>query len=232
MRSLTHERRGLGGSTPGSLYVRVTQDGLSSGEGTLILISGLPRSGKTSLADALAASGFTHVPLDRYIRRMPAATTFLDWVASPTCIDWPLVSQHLDTLSGGRQLVAPSGWGPTWGEGGLRMGAADSGPQRLMKPSSLGYAVPGCYAFDLASSSRQVLRVFASAPRRTIAERALGRPVPGEDVDLVLDEQLSANWREIEKYAKRADVVVSGLDAHEVQVEAVLMGVDRGKRLG
>lgn len=193
----------------------------------LILISGLPRSGKTSLADALASFRITHVPLDRYIRTMPLGTSFLDWVASPKCIDWSLFNQHLDELNAGRQIVAPADWGPTWGEGGQQMTSGGSGRVRLMEPSDLGYSVPGCYAFNLSPQDRKVFRLFVTAPRRTIAERALGRPVPDEDVESVLDKQLSSNWREIENYVERADMIVSGLERHEAQVQAVISAVNR-----
>lgn len=196
----------------------------------LIPISGLPRSGKTSLADGLASFGITHIPLDRYIRTMPSGTSFLEWIASPESIDWSLFGRHLNELNIGRQIVAPADWGPTWGEGGQRMTSGGSGRVRLMKPSDVGYSVPGCYAFDLPSQERKVLRVFVAAPRRTIAERALGGPVPDEDVESVLDDQLSSNWREIENYVESADMVISGLEQAGAQVQTVISAVDRALR--
>jgi chloramphenicol 3-O-phosphotransferase len=51
----------------------------------LILVSGLPRAGKSSFAHAAESlqDGYTHVPLDKYILEVPEGLSFLAWVASP-----------------------------------------------------------------------------------------------------------------------------------------------------
>lgn len=193
----------------------------------LLLIAGLPRSGKTALADALsAAAGLTHVPLDRYIQPNPAGTTFLEWVASPACINWPLLGQTFDELAAGRTLSAPADWGPSWGDGGQQIREAGSGRERVLVPSDVGYAVPGCYAFDFALPNARCVRVFVQTPRRVIAERVMGRAIRVEDVDRVLDQQLSPNWREIEQLGGCADIVVSGTALHEEQVKALARAIE------
>lgn len=188
----------------------------------LILVSGLPRAGKTTLADALASEGYTHVPLDRYFAPSPASTSFLEWVSTPKCIDWPLVNEHLDTLEAGQWLDAPDDRGGlSWGVGGLQVMPPGSGPRRRMRPSGLGYVVPGCYAFSLSRVRARQVRVFVEVPRAVIAERALSGPVASADVEATLDRHLSANWREIEGFARHADVVVSGVASREEQVALV-----------
>lgn len=179
-----------------------------------ILISGLPRAGKTTIADALAAVGYTHVPLDRYIRRMPEGVSFLEWVSSPACIDWDLLSHHLSALQQGQVVEAPADWGPTWAEGGLSYTDGGNGRRRVMHPSTKGYVVPGCYSFHVQADEREVLRVFVSAPRATIAERIVGA-VSVDSAEGILDVHLSQNWRDIESYADQAELVLSGLDSPE-----------------
>ncbi len=187
----------------------------------LVLISGLPGAGKSSFADVLEAEvGFTHVPLDRYIKEVPATVTFLDWVATPVCIDWSLWRAHLDLLREGRACFTPS---PDWKEGGRRRceGGAD-GIGRRMGPSTRGYAVAGCHAFRSADNGGPVFKVFVETPRRTIAERISKAAVSEQEAEPILNRHLSRNWKEIEGYSKEADLVVSGTVSGREQMEKFL----------
>src|SRR5687768_10442924 len=109
------------------------------------LIFGLPQAGRTSLADAVEAeiSGFTRVPLDRYIRPIPAGATFLEWLADPRCIGWEDLVSHLQVLESGRICYSPR---QDWANRGVWVsqgGAIESGPGRRMKPASSGYLLAG-----------------------------------------------------------------------------------------
>lgn len=90
----------------------------------------------------------------------------------------------------------------------------------MLRPSEVGYVVPGCHAFRLRSKGPQ-LRVFVRTPKAVIAERALLSKVADRDVERVLDAHLSPNWRDIEHYEHEAEVVVSGLEGHESQIELI-----------
>ena len=107
---------------------------------TIVLVSGIPRAGKSSLCDAIEASGagFTHVPLDRYVRPVPPLRTFLDWIATPACIAWDHLRSHIALLEAGVPCYSPrpnweNGW-RTWVSGG---GALESGPGRRMNPANI-----------------------------------------------------------------------------------------------
>jgi uridine kinase len=80
--------------------------------------------------------------------------------------------------------------------------------------------LPGCHAFGLRSERPQ-LRVFVRTPRGVIAARAMSRKVADRDVEQVLDAHLSPTWRAIERYEDKAGLIVSGLESHDAQIEAV-----------
>lgn len=188
----------------------------------LILVSGLPRAGKSSFAHAVESlhGGYTHVPLDKYIREVPEGSSFLAWVASPHCIDWPLLQTHLQRLANGQACFTPA---PDWNNRGKRRSAGGSqAGGRLMKPAARGYLLPGCYAFHFSVSHTRIYRVFIRTPRSILAERLTGGLVGEADVTRILDQHLSANWQEIEAYSHKADLVISGVEAAQAQVQVVL----------
>ncbi len=175
----------------------------------LVLISGLPRAGKSSFADRLEREqGFTHVPLDRYIKEVSTGMAFLDWVATPACIDWTLLGLHLDHLRQGRSCFAPQ---PDWQKGGKRVsqGGLECGGRR-MSPSTYGYVIPGCHAYRIPEPGAHVYKIFMQTPHGVIAERISRRSVSESEAPDILDQNLSKNWRTIEAYAEEADLILSG----------------------
>jgi uridine kinase len=192
----------------------------------LILIAGLPRAGKSSFADAVVSlhTGYTHVPLDKYIREVPEACQFLDWVASPNCIDWLLLERHLHMLQAGHDCYTPA---PDWSRRGRR--SSDGGVHaggRLMQPASRGYLIPGCHAFRFPVGQERSYRIFIDTPRSVIAERLLGRPVLETEVTAVFNQHLSPNWQEIEAYTDAANLVISGITDRSVQVATLMQELD------
>jgi uridine kinase len=188
----------------------------------LILVSGLPQAGKSSFANAVESlhGDYTHVPLDKYIMEVPEGSSFLAWVASPQCIDWPLLQTHLQRLADGQACFTPA---PDWDNRGKRISAGGSqAGGRLMKPAARGYLLPGCYAFHFPVSHKSIYRVFISTPRSTLAERLTGRSVGEAEVTSILDQHLSRNWEEIEAYSHEADLVISGIQAPQAQVQVLL----------
>lgn len=125
-----------------------------------LLISGVPSAGKSTLADRLEHSdaGFTHVPMDHYIRAVPSDTTFRQWVRTPRCVDWALMDAHLEILRSGRVCYSPR---PDWSRGGVRIsegGPLRDGPGRRMHPSLVGYAIPGTHAFSAPASCKPAVK--------------------------------------------------------------------------
>lgn len=187
-----------------------------------ILISGLPGAGKSSLADAVESvgKGYTHVPLDKYIREVPDGINFLDWVALPECIDWPLLQTHLQLLTDGVACFTPS---PDWSVRGKRRSVGGSEPGgRFMKPATSGYLIPGCHAFAFEAHSAQSYRVFVQTPRTVLVQRLTGRSIEEVEAERVLDEHLSPNWREIEAYADQSNLVLSGVQSSSMQIQRLL----------
>ena len=184
----------------------------------IILISGLPRSGKSSFADALESYNdeFTHTPLDKYIKEIPEGISFLDWVDTPECIDWSLLTVHLQYLRNGCECFTPS---PDWNNCGKRRseGGQHKGG-RLMRPAKLGYIIAGCHSFRIPEIQDGGYRIFIETPHAVIAKRIIGRPVYNGEAELVLNNNLSKNWRKIEKYSREADLMISGTDDRQSQI--------------
>jgi predicted kinase len=192
-------------------------DSDQTGKPMLILISGLPRAGKSSFADALESSGagFTHVPLDKYIKEIPEGLSFLDWVDTPACIDWTLLTAHLEVLAQGMPCHTPQ---PDWNTRGRR--AITGG--RLMKPARVAYVIPGCHAFRMPYSGGKALKAFIQTPYETIAARLPGS-APGEEAAIeTLRRHYTQNWQEVESYSKEADLIISGADARDTQIARLL----------
>lgn len=188
----------------------------------VIQISGLPGAGKSSFADAVTSleDGYTHVPLDKYIREVPEEISFLDWVSLPECIDWLLLRTHFQRLNSGMACFTPA---PDWRNRGKRKsdGGSESGGQ-LMKPAARGYLLPGCHAFQFREPQCTVFRVFIKTEHSILAQRLAGHPVEADRVEHTLDHHLSSNWREIEAYGDASDLTISGIDQPTLQVRKLL----------
>jgi hypothetical protein len=192
---------------------------------TFTLVSGIPRAGKSSLCDAIEASGagFTHVPLDRYVRPVPVGHAFLDWIASPACIAWAHLLSHLAILDRGVPCYSPR---PDW-DGGWRAwtsegGALDAGPGRRMEPARTGYLIAGTHAFAFPTGGRAALRVFVETPDAVVAERLTGDRVDPARASAVIRDRLAPNTVEIRRGVQTADVVLDGTAERPAQVRRFL----------
>ena len=188
----------------------------------LILISGLPRAGKSSFADALesGAAGFTHVPLDKYIKEIPAGMSFLDWVDTPECVDWELLNTHIAVLKEGKPCFTPQ---PDWNARGRR--ASDGGPAsggRCMRPAGIAYVIPGCHAFRIPETNGKILKVFMETPHATIASRLTGNPSHDEPVHVTFGKHYTKNWKNVEAYSSEADFIIPGTDDRPSQIKRLL----------
>jgi hypothetical protein len=185
------------------------------------LISGVPRAGKSSLADALVAShpGFTHIPLDRYVRPVPRSATFLEWIATPACIAWDHLLAHIAILESGRTCYTPRpDWDGGWGDWISEGGAIADGPGRRMEPARTGYLVPGTHAFAFPASAGPAVRIFVETPEEVIAHRLSGVAHRGDQASAVVREWLGDNPRLILAQAPLAGVIIDGTAPRKDQV--------------
>lgn len=188
---------------------------------TVTLVSGIPRAGKSSFCDAVEASGrgFTHVPLDRYVRPVPAGETLLAWIASPACVAWDVLRAHLAILASGVSCYSPR---PDW-EGGWRGwvsegGAVDTGPGRRMEPARVGYLIAGTHAFALPAADHAAMRVFVAAPAAVVAERLTGARVDSAQAHAVIRDRLAPNTGALRRGARTADLVIDGTAERAAQL--------------
>lgn len=187
-----------------------------------MLITGIPRAGKTTLGDRVASSDLklTHVPLDKYIKSIPNGTNFLDWVREPDCIDWPLLNEHIEILESGKVCYTP---GPDWENGGVRLsegGALTEGPGRKMQPSASGFVIPGTQAFSF-SRCGNVLRIYVETADDVIASRLEGCPVAPSEAPTVISKHLGDNPAPLRRLREKADLVVSGSSPCEEQLSEI-----------
>jgi len=186
-----------------------------------ILIAGIPRSGKTTLARAIQASdpGYTHVPVDRYILPVPKGQTFVSWLRTSASIDWPLLESHLGILQAGRACFTPRA---DWKRDGVRIsdgGDIEKGPGTKIQPPESGLLIEGSHAFSYPGEGR-CLRIWIHTPLRELARRFLGTPTEPDDPDAVLKEYLGDNPDVLHKYASRADLAIPGTDPVDLQLHA------------
>ena len=188
---------------------------------TIVLVSGIPRAGKSSLCDAIEASGagFTHVPLDRYVRPVPPLRTFLDWIATPACIAWDHLRSHIALLEAGVPCYSPrpnweNGW-RTWVSDG---GALESGPGRRMNPANTGYLIAGTHAFAYPERADGAMRVFVDTPEQVVAERLTGTRVDRLRAHILIRERLAANIDGILGQAHTADCTIIGTMDRKAQL--------------
>jgi uridine kinase len=177
----------------------------------LFLIAGLSKAGKSTFADLLEQTlSISHVPLDRYFHSVPAGSDFLSWVQSPSAIDWKLLNQHLKILADGHDCFSPAY--DAWGSGQRLSEGGDEFHVRgqLMKPSTIGYSIPGCLAFEYPNETISKVRIFIDTPLQGIASRHAARRVLSSEVDEVLGHYLTPLYAKILAYKEQADIVIPG----------------------
>lgn len=187
----------------------------------LILVTGIPRAGKSSLCDAIESSlpGFTHIPLDRYVKPVPESATFLEWIARPDCLAWDHLQSHLEILASGHPCYTPR---PDWDNGWKRWlsdgGAISEGPGRRMEPAEKGYLLPGTHAFAYPMATASTARVFVDTPDTVVAERLTGIRHDSVNAALILKTQLAANLNHIRNQQPSADLIIDGTLEPSAQV--------------
>jgi hypothetical protein len=189
----------------------------------IVLVAGFPRAGKSSFADAVEQSdlGLTHVPMDRYIRPLPAGIDFLDWVREPSCVEWELIREHLQLLTAGRVCFTPR---PDWEERGrwrCSGGAVESGLGRKMVPARNGYLLAGTHVFSFAPTAERPVKVWMESPEIVVASRLAGRPVDDADKDRIIREHLGGNLAVLRKLRGEADLLIAGTAPRETQVQTL-----------
>lgn len=188
---------------------------------TFVLVSGIPRAGKSSLCDAIEASGvgFTHVPLDRYVRPVPPSRTLLDWIATPACIAWEHLRAHIALLEAGVPCYSPR---PNWEEGWRNWvsegGALEVAPGRRMSPAGVGYLIAGTHAFAFPEHADGAMRVFVETAEDVVAERLTGTRVDRLRARVLIRERLAANIDDILSQAHVADCTIVGTVDRPAQV--------------
>jgi uridine kinase len=187
-----------------------------------VLISGVPRAGKSSFADAIVERqpGFTHVSLDRYIRPLPEGVSFVQWVKNPSCIEWDRLRAHIGILESGSVCFTPQqDWKHQRGKWISDGGAIADGPGRRMEPAGLAYLIVGTHAFEFpADGAGNPMRVFVDTPDDVIAARFAGAAVSQENVAGVLHTYLSDNARRILAQKPHADLIIDGTTSRDDQV--------------
>ncbi|MFG1691657.1 hypothetical protein ACGF5M_05845, partial [Gemmatimonadota bacterium] len=189
------------------------------------LISGVPTAGKSSLCDAIEAtqSGFTHIPLDRYIKPVPESLTFLEWVRTPGCIAWDHLRDHVRILESGEHCYTPK---PEWDDGRGEWisagGRLEDGPGRRMEPADIGYLLPGTHSFAFPSEAGSAVLVFLEVPDRVVAERLTGKEQDETRATEIVRERLGTNPGLIRSQASLADLVMPGTGDRSKQVSQFL----------
>ncbi len=189
------------------------------------LISGVPTAGKSSLSDAIETtqSGFTHIPLDRYIRPVPESHTFLEWVRTPSCIAWDHLREHVRILESGQPCYTPR---PDWADGQGKWisagGRLEDGPGRRMEPADIGYLLPGTHSFTFATDAASAVLLFLDVPDRVVAERLTGKEHDVPRATEIVKERLGTNPDVIRSQASQADLIMPGTWARSKQVSQFL----------
>lgn len=196
-----------------------------------VLISGIPRAGKSTFCDAVVAQypEFTHVPLDKYIKPIPQSLTFLEWVSTPACIDWDLLLEHIDILKSGSHCYTPQVDSNARRKRISHGGPLSDAPGQLMKSASCAYLIPGTHAFAFPSKVSDVFRVFISTPESIVAQRLLESRVGPVDSDVVamkdqeiIEQYLGRNPEFILAQIPLAELNLNGAVSRKDQVSRFL----------
>jgi len=188
----------------------------------VILVSGMPRAGKTSFAEYIDSSdlGLTHVPLDKYFLPTPSGKTFLEWVKWPACIDWELLLVHLEILSSGRTCFSPS---QIWTDDhNSRQTLSRGSPYqenngRKMTPKERGFLITGCHSFTLPKTPRKIIKVYVDIPDSVLASRFENRSVPHDEIASVIKDRIGESPMVLKPYKDEADIIVDGTLPHSEQ---------------
>ncbi len=192
-------------------------------EPLILLIAGIPRAGKTTLAQNIEESALelTHVPLDSYIMPVPEGVSFLEWVKTPKCIDWSLLQNHLEILTNGKHCFSPKmNWhGKTYrvSEGGN----IENGLGKKMTPNRTGYLLPGTHSFSFLFSGWASLRIYINTPDETLASRLEGKKVVSEAAGNVIAKHLGDNPNPLRLLERQADYVINGTLNKKEQISIV-----------
>jgi hypothetical protein len=185
-----------------------------------VLVTGIPRAGKSSLCDAIESSslGFTHIPLDRYVMPVPSSTTFLEWIASPSCIAWDTLRKHIGLLEAGMWCYSPRpDWDNGWTQWLCEGGRIADGRGRRMEPARVGYVIPGTHAFAFPDAI-DAARVFVETPDVVVAERLMRSRVDPDRATAILNERLAPNLESIRSQRACAQLVINGAANPSIQV--------------
>ncbi len=187
----------------------------------LILVAGLPRAGKSTLAERLCALGIgaEHLPLDKYFLPVPEGRRFLDWVQEPTSLDWQTLERHLRVLRSGRDCFTPA---LDWSGSGRRLnegGDVAHPSSRLVRGGARFYVIPGCFAFE-APVDAPAFKIFVETPLHVLAERYAGERVPEPEVAAIVARYCPGHQR-LRAYGADADQVANGESIHELVVRDV-----------
>lgn len=177
---------------------------------SLVLVTGLPRAGKSTLAERLSAFGVgaEHLPLDKYFLPVPEGRRFLDWVQEPTSLDWQVLVQHLRALWSGRDCFTPA---LDWSGSGRRLnegGDVAHPSSRLVRGGAQFYVIPGCFAFEAPVDVR-AFKIFVETPLHVLAERYAGERVSEPEVAATVARHCPGHQR-LQAYAAVADMTVKG----------------------
>ena len=187
----------------------------------ILLVSGIPRAGKSSFADVVEQSslGFSHVPIDKYIMPIPSEESFLNWVREPSCIDWDLLLEHLHILFSGQVCFTPK---VDWSQSGQRVsdgGAIEEGPGRKMTPSKYGYVIAGTHAYSLPDIERKRIKAYIDVSDEVIASRLEGRPISFKEAGEIILKHLGDNPEALRPLRSQADLIIDGDMTHGEQLE-------------
>ena len=186
----------------------------------IILVSGLPRAGKSEFANNLENENinYTHIPLDKYIMEIPDNLSFLEWVDNYNCIDWELLQKHINDLNNGKECYCPK---PDWSNKGKRINTNElKSFRKLLKPSKLGYVIPGCHSFKFSIKNERIIKIYIDTSYEIIAERIVGSKLINDNAEIIFEKYLSKNWRSIEKYKMDADLKISGNVSSIIQLNS------------
>ena len=194
----------------------------------VFLVTGISRAGKSSFCRAVQSEGLglTHMPLDCYLRPTPPGVTFIEWLATPDCVDWHTVATHLQILLSGRRCYCPV---PNWArrsEPWKSLGGITGNNGTVMEPAARGYLLEGTQAFSYPGNV--TARIFIATPDEIIAQRLTGVPRCATDASAFLAGRLARNLATLRAQVGRADLVVGGaLPVNEqlVSFQAFLSGL-------
>jgi uridine kinase len=193
-----------------------------------VLVAGLPRAGKSTLAERLCALnvGAEHLPLDKYFLPVPTGHSFSSWIQHPAALDWEMLGRHLQALRSGRDCFTPA---LDWKASGRRLNDGGDVPHpssKLVRGGARFYVIPGCFAFEApVGNAARAFKVFVETPLRILAERYSGESESELGVAAVVARHCPAHQR-IQACAQISDLIVSGEVVDEAAARAAAMAME------